>query len=315
MPDSSDFYYKAEKSNLFFSLFSLSLALGFLIPYIGRFTPHPTLRMTAFSIGTLVIALACFSLSGFVNSLFGSVKLRFKLIAAASILIVVTRFLVPLAGLIANVILMSVVTLEAIILIGRAIYQKVPGSRIIGTGFMFFSLLFLSLVTFGLFNKHLDIDDSTPVGKLVELIIVLAILSIPFSMSRYLAWRFSNMNRDLANQLIQVRNLSERALKQEQEKKQLLENRREELEQEVAVRTMEVLAQKQQIERQHEELKQEKQKTDELLRNILPEGVAMELKETGSTKARLYDQVSVLFTDFVNFTQAAEVMKLSPDTG
>ncbi|RYZ53147.1 MAG: adenylate/guanylate cyclase domain-containing protein, partial [Sphingobacteriales bacterium] len=37
---------------------------------------------------------------------------------------------------------------------------------------------------------------------------------------------------------------------------------------------------------------------------------AQELKEKGSTSARHFEQVTVLFTDFVNFTQAAE--RLSP---
>ena len=50
----------------------------------------------------------------------------------------------------------------------------------------------------------------------------------------------------------------------------------------------------------------EKGKTDALLQNILPPGVADELKQTGGSEAKLYDNVTVLFTDFVNFTSIAE---------
>jgi adenylate cyclase len=51
-----------------------------------------------------------------------------------------------------------------------------------------------------------------------------------------------------------------------------------------------------------------RKQSDELLLNILPEEVADELKTTGTTIAKHYDNVTVLFTDFVNFTQAGENM-------
>ncbi len=52
----------------------------------------------------------------------------------------------------------------------------------------------------------------------------------------------------------------------------------------------------------------ERKKSDGLLLNILPEAVAEELKANGVTSAKHYDNVTVLFTDFVNFTQASESM-------
>jgi class 3 adenylate cyclase/tetratricopeptide (TPR) repeat protein len=51
-----------------------------------------------------------------------------------------------------------------------------------------------------------------------------------------------------------------------------------------------------------------RKQSDELLLNILPEEVAEELKTTGTTTAKHFDNVTVLFTDFVNFTQASENM-------
>ncbi|MCB9251178.1 MAG: GAF domain-containing protein [Flavobacteriales bacterium] len=50
------------------------------------------------------------------------------------------------------------------------------------------------------------------------------------------------------------------------------------------------------------ELGDEKQKSEDLLLNILPGEVANELKKKGKSEARLYKNVSVMFTDFVNFT-------------
>jgi class 3 adenylate cyclase len=62
---------------------------------------------------------------------------------------------------------------------------------------------------------------------------------------------------------------------------------------------------------QRNRISKEKKRSDELLLNILPEETAEELKETGTAKAKSFDSVSVMFTDFKNFTQASE--KLSPE--
>ncbi len=58
--------------------------------------------------------------------------------------------------------------------------------------------------------------------------------------------------------------------------------------------------------RSYRQLSKEKKRSDELLLNILPSEVADELKEKGGAQARQYDEVSVLFTDFVQFTTVAE---------
>ena len=53
-------------------------------------------------------------------------------------------------------------------------------------------------------------------------------------------------------------------------------------------------------------LSREKKRSDDLLLNILPAEVAEELKDSGTAHARQYEEVSVLFTDFVDFTGMAE---------
>ena len=54
------------------------------------------------------------------------------------------------------------------------------------------------------------------------------------------------------------------------------------------------------------ELTEEKQKSDNLLHNILPQEVVEELKDKGISEAKQFENVSVLFTDFVSFIQTAE---------
>jgi class 3 adenylate cyclase len=60
--------------------------------------------------------------------------------------------------------------------------------------------------------------------------------------------------------------------------------------------------------RQRNKIKNEKKRSDELLLNILPEETAEELKATGTAKTKSFNSVSVLFTDFKNFTQASEIL-------
>lgn len=62
------------------------------------------------------------------------------------------------------------------------------------------------------------------------------------------------------------------------------------------------------INKRTNELTVEKQKSDELLLNILPIETAEELKKTGKAKAKHYESVSVIFTDFVDFTGLSEKM-------
>jgi class 3 adenylate cyclase len=57
-----------------------------------------------------------------------------------------------------------------------------------------------------------------------------------------------------------------------------------------------------------EQLHLEKEKSESLLRNILPLSIADELKENGRVKARSYEGISVMFVDFVDFTGLSSKM-------
>lgn len=65
------------------------------------------------------------------------------------------------------------------------------------------------------------------------------------------------------------------------------------------------------LEEKNKIIEEERQRSDELLLNILPQSIAEELKESGKARARRFDEVTVLFTDFKNFTRISEL--LSPE--
>jgi len=287
-------YYRTERSNLYFSIFSASMAYCLLAPFLMRIISDPG---TQLSLSFWILSaggIACGAFSGFINALFSTRKLRFYLIASICLLPALLRFVSFGLSFLALVIAIGLISLEGVILIGLALYRRIKGARIIGAGMLLFALLLLYIVVSIVAVKNFDIRDDTPGGQILMLVMVVAIISMPLSMSAYLAWSFATVNRRLKTQLDQVQHLSQKSLAQELEKQKLLASRSEELEREVAIRT--------------EELRRQKKKSDDLLLNILPEEIAEELKETGKSEARLYQEVSVLFTDFVNFTQVSETM-------
>lgn len=75
-----------------------------------------------------------------------------------------------------------------------------------------------------------------------------------------------------------------------------LEAYNQELEKRVAERTKD-------LREKNRELTEEKKRSEDLLLNILPEETADELKKYGFAKAKLQENATVMFTDFVNFTQ------------
>ena len=58
-------------------------------------------------------------------------------------------------------------------------------------------------------------------------------------------------------------------------------------------------------------IEEEKDRSEKLLLNILPEETALELKQNGKVQAKKFDSVTVLFTDFEGFTRYAD--NLSPE--
>jgi class 3 adenylate cyclase len=63
------------------------------------------------------------------------------------------------------------------------------------------------------------------------------------------------------------------------------------------------------LEGKNKTIREEQQRSENLLLNILPSLVADELKKNGSTAARYFEDVSVLFADFVGFSKIAEQLQ------
>ncbi len=60
------------------------------------------------------------------------------------------------------------------------------------------------------------------------------------------------------------------------------------------------------LERRHEEVEKQRQLSESLLLNILPVQVAEELRAKGAVEPKYFEDVSIVFTDFVGFTLSTE---------
>ena len=303
-------YYRKVITNFVFSLFNLGLALLFFSLFFKLNATALQIIDTLSVVSKIALCISCFALSALVKAVFSKSRLRLAIVGAFCVATICVATVSSMYSMIMLAVVGAYCSLEAVISVLIAIYKRTPGARILGAGILFLFGFCGVIALISYVNGGIELQEGILL-YVATATALLALFSIPFSMSAYLAWSYASVNKSLTVQLHKVEKLSQEALQQEIEKQRLLENRKEELEQQVAQRTFEVLRQKNQIEIQHEALKSEKQKSDELLLNILPSEVADELKESGFSKARHFDQVTVLFTDFVNFTSIAE--KLSPE--
>lgn len=93
-------------------------------------------------------------------------------------------------------------------------------------------------------------------------------------------------------------------------RKRIDESRRRQirLEMKISERTRELRKKTEFIEHQKTELQKEKEKSEQLLNNVLPVDTATQLKKGGQSTARDFKKVSIMFTDFVGFSKRAEDM-------
>ena len=123
---------------------------------------------------------------------------------------------------------------EIIRMFWLGIKHKKTGFGILVTGW--------TIAMLGVLLFVLDIFNWFPESSITLSILrtVFAALIVPLTYALHLAWEFRSANKELRLQLKQVQGLSEKTLRQEKEKQQILSSQKEMLEQQVAERTAEL---------------------------------------------------------------------------
>ncbi|MEA3477506.1 MAG: adenylate/guanylate cyclase domain-containing protein, partial [Bacteroidota bacterium] len=284
-------FYKYNKSNLYYSIFMVLfsfLLANIILNEVLLSNPLTSTRLSYYT--SLFFPLFFIPFIGFLYSLFyKKIPKLFWLILAIALLLVVLYFYSVNYIQYIFMAFTLMVFIEVVRTVIRAWIKKKDGAWIIGIGVLLFILFFTSMMSLILTQNTVTISSNDPYGLLLITALLLAILSIPISMSIYLARDFALTNRNLKIQLEQVKVLSAKTIQQEKDKQKILEGQKEKLEVLVKERT--------------KELAQEKEKTEDLLLNILPLKVVNDLKTTGRSVPESFENVTVFFSDVVGFTK------------
>jgi serine phosphatase RsbU (regulator of sigma subunit) len=205
-------FYSDRKENLYFALFNFSISIMFLASMFHRYIQSNLELMSTVNgiTGSGLVLVFPFYL-GFLYSIFYSkIPKQFYAIwiFATALLIIIALSLGEES--ISDYLLLGfifILTLEGLRVIIIAIKNDKPNSNIIGVGVILFVLLIIMLFIAGIFGISLN-------GYVGLIIFFMGLLSLPISMSIYLARDIALTNKDLARQLQNVKELSEKELEQ-----------------------------------------------------------------------------------------------------
>lgn len=242
-------FERSRKFNLYHSLFVGALSLLFITPVIHRIleTPIDSFRLSYYS-DFLIPSFFISGLALLYNLFQKRLNRFFYLCLIVYIAALVCRYVFnsDIAGVF-YITLFFMMYIGSIIISIKAIRQNFRGAKIVGTGVLGTTVLIISSIL-----AIIVLQDK---GLVISILLaILGILSLPLSMSVYLAFDFAKANKTLSKQIVQIEELSAQALKDEQEKKQILENQNQMLEEQVRVRTAEIVEQKEIIEEKNKDI-------------------------------------------------------------
>ena len=243
-------YYRKNKSNLYCSIFNFSFGIMFIWLLGQQNLLYPDTVAELQIMGRYLPNIYAPALLALLYTIFYGrlLKIFWLWLAFYVIDFVLSMFNMDSEIIYVGTLILFVV--ESLRVIIASIYKKRDGSWIIGTGVIITLTFFTTYTIISFMSHQINFSYKGWLGLAMGLITILSTLSIPLSMSVYLARDFSRTNKHLEKKLMEVEELSAKSLEQEKEKQQILASQNEKLEEQVAIRTAEVLRQKTEIEEQ-----------------------------------------------------------------
>lgn len=213
------FFHKKDKANLHYSLFAFSIMFMLATGTIYRFITQNYYYIIFSVVNTINVLVIFLLLLRFLYNIhYGKVIRFFWVLVVLSIGNVISGFVQGkefiFFSFMVPVVVLSIVEGMRIVILG--IKNKRAGAWIIGTGFFGFFLL----VTFVLTINFLGDAKFVSVEWLL-VFLYSGFLSIPLSMSIYLARSFALTNKNLEIKLVEVKQLSEQAIEHERKEAEI----------------------------------------------------------------------------------------------
>ncbi len=247
-------FYRKQKHHLYYSIFTFFFALFFFLPYISLNGNDPDITEPVSFLMPMVVPVYFISLAGFTHYLIlGKAPRTLWLSVLLGLIIFVGFFYKTGYNHYFYIILIFLVIHQTFRALVKGLKQQVPGVKIIYRGFMIF-VLFVTFLGINVLLMALGIRIHFNVNQDTIYFLLPGILSIPVSISLYMARNFATLNVDLEKKLAEVEELSAKSIEQEKEKQQMLSDQNILLEQKVKERTAEVVAQKELLEEKQKEI-------------------------------------------------------------
>ena len=204
-------FYSDKKENIYYALFNLCISILFIVSQLERAVKSDLSLIVFYNIlssASLTLVFICYL--GFLYSIFYTkIPKLFYIISAIAIAFVVSNVLV-LKGEFPDrlqLVFIALTTLVGLIIIIRAIRKKMENAWIIGTGVILFVSFVIALFIVGILGMNIN----SIVGIILFFI---GLVSLPMTMSIYLARSIATTNKNLQRQLIAVKELSQKELEQ-----------------------------------------------------------------------------------------------------
>ena len=299
-------YYRKNRANLYYSLFTFFMFIiffGFYLTFTG--TDLKTTK-TIFILEIFSFFLVPLFYLGILYEVFYKKLLWpfyvLSAILAGSFLGMFVLHIQALAGILLTLFMIwgMVETIRVII---RAAIKRRDGSRIFIFGLLLpvIGVVVLAILAWVFGNFGLIKLSDLLSGNMGAFFGYSLLMSASLSMTIYLAREFARMNNKLHSQISEIKQLFDKTIEQDAEKKKILENQNEELERMVAVRTQEVLHQKSEIELKNRDILDNLLYARRIQEAILPE--IRLIYEALRDSFIIYWPKDIVSGDFYSFSQ------------